>query len=322
MNWLFQCNPTRYDLVAALAHSTNGNWAVNQHRDIVAPGDRVFFWETGADACLRAVGTVASPVYERGEDNSFGRYAVDILYQYKVEPVLTREEITQTDTLNTFRPFMWAMGTNIPIHEEAVVAKLEDVLRSRLHPLGTAAGIERTVNSQKSLDDALKNSEREAILALQKEISSMDPTAFEWLIRALLLKLGYSNVVVTKRSGDGGIDVTADLVAGGIAIIKTAVQVKRMKSVGRPVVQSLRGSLSAHQAGVVVTSGRFAENALEDAIDSSKQPIACIDGARLAQLMLEHRLGVERRMVAIYTLKPEDLQLERLESIVESGPGA
>jgi hypothetical protein len=35
------------------------------------------------------------------------------------------------------------------------------------------------------------------------------------------MKLGYKNVVVTKRSGDGGIDVKAVLVAEGVGNIKT-----------------------------------------------------------------------------------------------------
>jgi hypothetical protein len=38
----------------------------------------------------------------------------------------------------------------------------------------------------------------------------------------LLLKLGYTDVSVTKRSGDGGVDLRATLVGGGVAKIRTS----------------------------------------------------------------------------------------------------
>jgi restriction endonuclease Mrr len=318
MDWLFQCNPRRYDLQDAIKRGNDNNWAMNQHRDLVSPGDKVFFWETGPDACLRAVGSVTSPVYERG-DGSFGRYAVDIRYESVVSPALTRQEIQQDPVLGTFKPFSWAMGTNIPIRESTIVAAVEEAIRSRLSPVRIAPGPPEASNYQKDLDTAIKRAEKETLQELMRQVAEMDPTAFEWLIRALLLKLGYTNVDVTKRSGDGGIDVTAKLVAGGIANINTAIQAKRTKSVGRPVIQALRGSLHAHQTGLVITSGRFAENALEDAADPGKAAIACIDGQKLALLLLEHRIGVERRTASIYSLTAEDLTLDSLQNIVELG---
>jgi len=65
MDWIFQANPKRYDLAAALSRGVDRNWSMNQGRNIVSPGDRVFFWEAGAEARLLAVGHVTSPVYER-----------------------------------------------------------------------------------------------------------------------------------------------------------------------------------------------------------------------------------------------------------------
>jgi len=291
---------------------------MNQHRDRVSPGDRVFFWETGTDACVRAVGRIVSAVYDRGGGNQFGQYGVDVVYESKVEPPLTRDEIIQDPILGKFRPFRWAMGTNIPLDETDVVRALQEALGPRLIGLGDGKTIEKAVDTQKILSDAIRRANRETIQTLRHNVSQMEPTAFEWLIRALLLKLGYTNVIVTKRSGDGGIDVTADLIAGGIADIKTAIQAKRTKTVGRPIVQALRGSLSAHQAGLVITSGRFADSARQDAVDPQKTAIACIDGQKLCELLLEHRIGSERRIVEVYTIRPERLTLAELQAITES----
>ena len=317
MDWLFQCNPKRYDLKAALERGAVDSWAMNQHRDAASPGDKVYFWETGPNACLRAVGRITSPIFERQESN-FGSYGVSVVCDFTVDPPLTRPEIQADEILGTFRPFTWAMGTNIPIPDTNVVHALDEALQDRLTPVGAATPIQTTdLSPQKDLDSAIKRATRETVHALMQQVAQMDPTAFEWLIRALLIKLGYTNVEVTKQSGDGGIDVTATLVAGGITNIQTAIQAKRMKSVGRPVIQALRGSLHAHQTGLVITSGRFADNALEDASDMGKAAIACIDGKKLAELLLEHRIGVERKTAAIYSLRPEDLSLESLQALAE-----
>ena len=317
MDWLFQCNPKRYNLKSAIERGADDNWAMNQHRGEASPGDRVFFWQTGPDACLRAVGRITSPIFER-PGSQFGAYGVSVAYDFAVTPPLTRQEVQGDPVLGTFRPFTWAMGTNVPIPDPNIVQALDDAIRSRLSPIATASPLEAAdLDHQKDLDSAIKRATRETVHALMQHVAEMDPTAFEWLIRALLLRLGYIDVEVTKQSGDGGIDVTATLVAGGITNIHTAIQAKRTRSVGRPVIQALRGSLHAHQTGLVITSGRFAENALEDACDPGKAAIACIDGKKLAELLLENGVGVERKTAAIYSLRPDDLTLESLQALAE-----
>src|SRR5918912_3716413 len=104
MDWVFQCNPKRYDLASELEKGIRSeDWSMNQHRDRVSPGDRVFFWQTGPDARLLAIGRVESPVYER--DSSFGRYCVDVVFDYLVTPPVTRPEILDQKNLSAFGPF-------------------------------------------------------------------------------------------------------------------------------------------------------------------------------------------------------------------------
>lgn len=134
---------------------------------------------------------------------------------------------------------------------------------------------------------------------------------------SLLLKLGYKNVDVTKQSGDGGVDVRATLVAGGVANMRTCIQVKRHQTVGRPIVQNVRGSLSAHEAGLLVTSGRFTEDAREEAKDPHKIPIALIDGNKLTELLMNLQIGVEHVYVTLYRLKLDDFSKEQLEARIE-----
>jgi HJR/Mrr/RecB family endonuclease len=305
----------RFDLASFIDQCTQDSWAMNQHRGIVSPGDRVFFWETGPDARLLAVGHVTSPVYQR--ESSFGQYGVDVSFDYKVTPPLSRQEIAK-DILGNFPPFKGKQGTNFPMQDPAIIAALENKLEGRLFPLSgsktSQLGIE---DSHTALDAAIKRAKHDTTNRMREFISKMDPAAFEWLIRALLLKLGYKHVEVTKQSGDGGIDVRATLVAGGIANMQTCIQVKRMKSVGRPVVQSLRGSLSSHEAGLLMTSGLFTEGAVEESKDPHKISIALIDGPKLVELLLDHEIGVEHVNVTLYRLSLNDLSKEQLESLVE-----
>ena len=310
MDWIFQANPKRYDISAAILKGTDRNWAMNQHRDLVSVGDRIFFWESGPDAKLMAVGRVASPVYQR-EESQFGKYAVDVTYEARIEPPLKREEILSgTAPLASYKPFEWLMGTNHPIKDLEVIQKLEQAIQPRLVVLLPKSFSEG--NSQLDLDLAIKNAKRQTAHALTETVTKMNPIAFEWLVRAVLSELGYADIVVTKQSNDGGVDLRARLIARGVTNIRTAVQAKRTASVGRPTVQNLRGSLSAHESGLLVTSGRFTDEAEQEAREPTKVPIALIDGSKLVDLMLELGIGARQQSYAVYTHSPELLTLDSL----------
>ncbi len=121
MDWLFQCNPKRFDLAAKLKEGlTAGDWSMNQHRDLVSPGDRVFFWQSGSQARLLAVGRVTSPVYDRGT-NEFGSICVDYVLEQMIVPPLTRDEALEKPMLRKFRPSTGAQGTNFVIDDAAIV---------------------------------------------------------------------------------------------------------------------------------------------------------------------------------------------------------
>ncbi len=322
MDWLFQANPKRYDLIAALDAGVGEWWAMNQGRKEISPGDRVFFWNAGDDAALVAVGHVTSPVRE-SPDRIFGNYCVDVTYDYRVDPPFTRHEIlARGDNLSDFKPFSLFRGTNLCLRDSAVIAALDAALADRLVPIRVNASLDEPLRiPQSDLDAAIKNAQLRARNALLEFINTMDPTAFEWLIRALLLRLGYRDVVVTKRSNDGGIDLRATLVAGGIANLRTAIQVKRTKRVGRPVVQQLRGSLSVHESGLLVTSGVIGDLAEDDATHKERQAIALVDGQQLVDLLIQHGIGVSEKRYSIYQPNTKELTLDHLQEIAEGAPG-
>ena len=66
------------------------------------------------------------------------------------------------------------------------------------------------------LGGALTENNQRVRSRLREILSETDPQQFEILIGELLIALGFEDVEVTRYSGDGGIDVRANLSVGGV----------------------------------------------------------------------------------------------------------
>lgn len=144
--------------------------------------------------------------------------------------------------------------------------------------------------------------------ALRERLLAMKPGEFEELISQLLAEMGFEMVEVTKLSGDGGIDVRGTLVVGDVVRIKMAVQVKKWKlknNIQAPVVQQVRGSLGAHEQGLIVTTSDFSTGAIKEAAQPDKTPIALMNGEQLVMLLMEHGIGVHRSTPDLFEIDEE-----------------
>ena len=132
---------------------------------------------------------------------------------------------------------------------------------------------------------------------LKDMLHSMDPFQFEFLAADLLQKIGYENVTVTKRSGDKGIDVIANLTVGGITNVKTVVQVKRWgnKKVSGAEIAQLRGSAETDQRGLVITTSDFTKDGIDEAQAPNKMPVSLVNGEKLVQLLIKYGVGVKKQ---------------------------
>jgi restriction system protein len=128
-------------------------------------------------------------------------------------------------------------------------------------------------------------------------VNKMDPFLFEQLVIDLLVKMGYGGsreeaARVTKASGDEGIDGVINEDRLGLDVIY--VQAKRWKdTVGRREIQSFVGALAGKKAqkGIFITASGFKKSA-SDYAKEVHQKVILIDGERLADLMIEHNIGV------------------------------
>lgn len=134
---------------------------------------------------------------------------------------------------------------------------------------------------------------------LLQRILLNSPAFFEELIVDLLVAMGYGGSHRNAsqqlgRTGDGGVDGVIN--EDRLGLDRLYVQAKRYapgNSVGRPDVQAFVGSLVGLGAskGVFVTTSSFSPQASEFARHLS-QRVILIDGQRLADLMIEHNVGV------------------------------
>ncbi len=127
-------------------------------------------------------------------------------------------------------------------------------------------------------------------------LKGVSPSSFERLVVGLLAAMGYGDGRVVGRPGDQGIDGILDQDALGLE--KVYVQAKRYTAgqVGEPEIRNFSGSLLAQGAtkGVLITTTAFSPTAFQTAqsISMGNQLIRLIDGRELAELMINHSVGV------------------------------
>jgi restriction system protein len=130
---------------------------------------------------------------------------------------------------------------------------------------------------------------------LLKAVKEMPAGDFEDLIGRLLAAIGFEEVEVTSRTKDRGIDVRGTLLVGDVIRTRLAVQVKRWKhNVQSPVIQQVRGSLGAHEQGLIITTSDFSKGAKEEAERPNTTPVGLMNGEQLIDLLVENEIGVRR----------------------------
>lgn len=152
---------------------------------------------------------------------------------------------------------------------------------------------------------------------LLDRISQNSPAFFEKLIVDLLVAMGYGGshknaAAQLGRSGDGGVDGVIN--EDRLGLDRVYVQAKRYavtNSVGRPDVQGFVGSLVGLGAtkGVFVTTSTFSPQAREFVKHLSHR-IILIDGRHLADLMVEHGVGVRLSRAIEFKRLDEDFFAE------------
>ncbi len=156
------------------------------------------------------------------------------------------------------------------------------------------------------VEDAIETEEewREALLNILYGIS---PAAFERLSQRILRESGFSQVEVTGKSGDGGIDGKGIVRISGFLSFHVIFQCKRYKgSVTPSQIRDFRGAMQGRaDKGLFITTGTFTREAIKEATRDGAPPIDLIDGEQLCEKLKELKLGIETQLVELVQVKKD-----------------
>lgn len=122
--------------------------------------------------------------------------------------------------------------------------------------------------------------------------------AFEEFLKEYLVIMGLDEVKVTKRSRDGGIDLTA--IRTGIGNFSIAdktyyyVQAKRFKpdnKVSVHTIRELKGVVPIGHKGMIITTSDFSGPALQEADNDKSRSIVTVNGIDLVRSCIDNGIG-------------------------------
>jgi restriction system protein len=196
------------------------------------------------------------------------------------------------------------MASNPPMINQRFLFQFPEYAEARgrtktdvaVEPVEHTPAIE-VASPQERIELAFRELNHSLTTELRSKLASIDPFRFEQVVLDLLVKMGYGGskkeaAQVTQRTADEGIDGLINEDRLGLEVIY--IQAKRWKhKVGRPEIQSFVGAIAGKKAGkgIFITTSDFHDNAREYAM-SLHQKLVLIDGRRLAELMIEHNIGV------------------------------
>ena len=128
---------------------------------------------------------------------------------------------------------------------------------------------------------------------LLNDVLNQSPVFVEHLVVDLMKAMGYGDGLVTKYSGDDGIDGIIHEDKLGFNLIY--IQAKRWKpdiTITKPELQKFAGAMMGPpkvEKGLFITTAKFSPKAKEYA---TAQHIILVDGKKLTELMIEHGVGV------------------------------
>lgn len=169
------------------------------------------------------------------------------------------------------------------------------------------------INTDKTPEEALEYAYQKLHMQLSKEvldiIKTCSPAFFEKLVIDLLITMGYGGSKkdagqAMGKSGDGGIDGIINEDKLGLDVIY--IQAKRWET-AVPVkeIRDFTGALAFKKAkkGIFITTSSFPKSVYEF-VGQVEYKIILIDGNRLADLMIEHSVGLSS--VTSYHIKAID----------------
>jgi restriction system protein len=132
-------------------------------------------------------------------------------------------------------------------------------------------------------------------------LRSLSPQGFEQFCQLLLRAVGFEEVKVTGRSGDGGIDGIGTLRVNRLLTDRVVFQCKRYKDQIAPeFIRGFRGAMQGRaDRGIFIATTTFSAEAAREAAREGAARIELVGLAELVELMAELELGARKRTINV-----------------------
>ncbi|HEY3327624.1 MAG TPA: restriction endonuclease [Novimethylophilus sp.] len=182
----------------------------------------------------------------------------------------------------------------MPVREEQEITTRPAPAREPAQPETSA-----TVSSEELAPEQEGGDYRSRLLEI---LQALPPAGFERLCQRLLREAGFEQVIVTGKSGDGGIDGHGILSLNAFVSFRVLFQCKRyVGSVTPSQVRDFRGAMQGRaDKGLILTTGSFTSEARRESSRDGAPPIELVDGEKLIELFAKLDLGL--RPVTTYDI--------------------
>lgn len=202
---------------------------------------------------------------------------------------------------------VWAL-----LHADIEVNKLDytnivRTVREQNRQIQKEANLTKSISEIKEeVNEDVENEEawKERLLDVLYNIT---PAAFERLAQRILRESGFSQVEVTGKSGDGGIDGKGIVRISGLLSFHVIFQCKRYRgSVTPSQIRDFRGAMQGRaDKGLFITTGTFTKEAVKEATRDGAPPIDLIDGEVLCEKLKELKLGITTEFIEQVNIKKD-----------------
>lgn len=189
----------------------------------------------------------------------------------------------------------------LPAEEVARIAAQERPVAAGLSTTEGTASEGAGMSARERVEAAVREITEVVAADLLAMVLDVPPERFERIVLDVLHRMGYGarrqDLHHTGGAGDGGID--GEISLDRLGLERVCIQAKRWRQpLGPEVVRDFIGALDTQHAakGVLMTTGSVTKEARQTAGRASKS-IVLVDGDTLARLMIEHEVGVARKVV-------------------------
>lgn len=207
--------------------------------------------------------------------------------------------LAKADLLDASRRGVWALtekGRTVHLTQNAVAQLFKDVQANLPTKDEQPNATDDVTDITPPTDPTGDSTSKRTLLDVLKSLS---PGGFERVSQRLLRESGFERVLVTGRSGDGGIDGHGILQVNPFVSFTVLFQCKRYAgAVPASQVRDFRGAMMGRaDKGIIITTGTFTTEATKEARRDGAPPIELVDGETLVQMFERLELGVKPKTV-------------------------